>query len=121
MTAALSAAPRKFQDIRALPLAAGGAVFFTHRVIHWGSASVRCIQARSHVAFLSHSLTFSCLFCLAEIYVRSFFFSGLGIRPHELLAHGPLRQMTTSAPTFPESTFHFHHQSCEQVSVQASS
>ena len=39
MAAAVSAAPRHFQDIRALPVSAGGAVFFTHRVIHWGSAS----------------------------------------------------------------------------------
>eukprot|EP01046_Picozoa_sp_COSAG06_P023039 COSAG06_NODE_1814_length_8303_cov_3.907972_3_plen_202_part_00 len=39
MAAAIGAAPRGFQDIRALPIAAGGAVFFTHRVIHWGSAS----------------------------------------------------------------------------------
>lgn len=39
MAAAVGAAPRHFQDIRALPLAAGGAVFFTHRVIHWGGAS----------------------------------------------------------------------------------
>ena len=39
MAAAVAAAPRGFQDIRALPVQAGGAVFFTHRVIHWGSAS----------------------------------------------------------------------------------
>ena len=39
MAAAVDAAPRGFQDIRALPVQAGGAVFFTHRVIHWGSAS----------------------------------------------------------------------------------
>lgn len=39
MAAAIEAAPRGFQDIRALPVQAGGAVFFTHRVIHWGSAS----------------------------------------------------------------------------------
>jgi len=39
MAAAIGAAPRGFQDVRALPIAAGGAVFFTHRVIHWGSAS----------------------------------------------------------------------------------
>jgi hypothetical protein len=39
MAAAVEAAPRGFQDIRALPVRAGGAVFFTHRVIHWGSAS----------------------------------------------------------------------------------
>lgn len=39
MSAAIEAAPRGFQDIRALPVQAGGAVFFTHRVIHWGSAS----------------------------------------------------------------------------------
>jgi len=39
MAAAIDAAPRGFQDIRALPVRAGGAVFFTHRVVHWGSAS----------------------------------------------------------------------------------
>lgn len=39
MAAAIKAAPRGIQDVRALPVEAGGAVFFTHRVIHWGSAS----------------------------------------------------------------------------------
>jgi hypothetical protein len=38
MVAALAKCPRGYQDIRALPLAAGGAAFFSHRVIHWGSA-----------------------------------------------------------------------------------
>ena len=39
MDDAIAAAPRRFQDVRALPIAAGGAVCFTHRIIHWGSAA----------------------------------------------------------------------------------
>jgi hypothetical protein len=47
MEAAVRACPRRFQDIRALPTPAGGAVFFTHRVIHWGSAA-RAVRACVH-------------------------------------------------------------------------
>ena len=38
MHAALKLCPHGVQDVRALPLKAGGAAFFTHRIIHWGSA-----------------------------------------------------------------------------------
>jgi ectoine hydroxylase-related dioxygenase (phytanoyl-CoA dioxygenase family) len=56
-----AALPNKeaFQHVRALPCAAGGAVIFTHRLIHWGSAaSKRAAQPRIAMSFVSADPTF---------------------------------------------------------------
>lgn len=41
----------KYQQIRALPSPPGGAVLFTHRILHWGSAGHPDYQGAPRVSF----------------------------------------------------------------------
>ena len=48
---ALAGHKERFQDIRALPVADGGALLFSHRLLHWGSRGIRGAAPRISISF----------------------------------------------------------------------
>ena len=48
---ALAGHKERFQDIRALPVADGDALLFSHRLLHWGSRGIRGAAPRISISF----------------------------------------------------------------------